>query len=147
MANKRKVILKGDEPIINEDGVATETIKPGYFVKGVSYISLQTGTTGSIPKAIALERDELGTGIDNTYQEPGAGSAFYASGDKVKVAVLYSGCEFTGFIASGENISEDDLLECDGAGALKEGSTKPIARAKETLGVVTAATACRCEAL
>lgn len=146
MATKRTVILKGS-PIISEEGSASEAIKPGYLVKGVSTVSLQTGTTGSVPKAVALERDELGTGIDNTYQNSGAGSAFYASGDRVKVAVFKSGEEATGFVASGQNITEDDLLESAGDGTYAEGSTKPIARAMETLGAVTVVTALRVQFL
>ena len=132
MANKRKVILKGS-PIINEDGVASATVKPGYLVKGVSTIAHQTSTT-KVPKAVALERDELGQGIDNTYQGSGTSSAYYASGDRVKVAVFKSGEEATVFLASG-NYTEDDLLESAGDGTLAEGSTNPIARMKETLGL------------
>jgi hypothetical protein len=144
MANKRKVILKGS-PIINEDGVASATVKPGYLVKGVSTIAHQTSTT-KVPKAVALERDELGQGIDNTYQNSGTGSAFYASGDQVKVAVFKSGEEATVFLASG-NYSEDDLLESAGDGTLQEGSTNPIARMKETLGLLTTGGAARVEFL
>lgn len=142
MSTKRSVVLRGS-PEYNEYGKATETIKPGYLVKGVSYVSLQTGTTGSIPNAVACERDELGAGIDNANQGSGTISAFYASGDQVKVAVFDSGDEATMFVASGENISEDDLLECNGAGLLKEGSTKPVARSLETLGLIAATTVCR----
>lgn len=146
MATKRSVILKGC-PAINEDGAASEAIKPGHLVKGVSTIALQTGTTGSVPKAVALERDELGTGVDNTYQGEGTGSAFYASGDRVKVAVFKSGDEALGFVGSGQNITEDDLLESAGNGDYAEGSTKPIARAMETLGAVTVRTALRVQFL
>jgi hypothetical protein len=144
MANKRKVILKGC-PIINEDGVASATVKPGYLVKGVSTIAHQTSTT-KVPKAVALERDELGQGIDNTYQNSGTGSAFYASGDQVKVAVFAAGMEATVFLASG-NYSEDDLLESAGDGTLQEGSTNPIARCKENLGLLTTGGAARVEFL
>jgi hypothetical protein len=144
MANKRKVILKG-EPIINEDGVASATVKPGYLVKGVSTIAHQTSTTTKL-KAVALERDELGQGIDNTYQGSGTASAYYASGDVVKVAVFKSGEEATVFLASG-NYSEDDLLESAGDGTLQEGSTTPIARMKETLGLLTTGGAARVEFL
>jgi hypothetical protein len=144
MANKRKVILKGC-PIINEDGVASAAVKPGYLVKGVSTIAHQTSTT-KVPKAVALERDELGQGIDNTYQNSGTGSAYYASGDTVKVAVFAAGMEATVFLASG-NYSEDDLLESAGDGTLQEGSTNPIARMKESLGLLTTGGAARVEFL
>lgn len=144
MSTKRSVILKGS-PIINEEGAASATVKPGYLVKGVSTIAHQT-STGKVPKAVALERDELGAGIDNTYQGSGTPSAYYASGDQVKVGVFKSGEEATVFVASG-NYTEDDLLESAGDGTLSEGSTNPIARIKETLGTVTTATAARVEFL
>lgn len=145
MATKRSVILKGS-PIVNEDGAASATVKPGYLVKGVSTIAHQTSTT-KVPKAFALERDELGAGIDNSRQGTGTVSAYYASGDRVKVGVFHAGCEVTAFVASGQNITEDDLLESAGDGTLAEGSTNPIARAKETLGAVTTVTAVRVEIL
>ncbi len=141
--NKRSVILKADSPTISEEGVATETIKPGYLVKGVSSVSKQTGTTGSLPRAVALERDELGQGIDNTHQGSGTATAFYASGDRVKVCAFAPGDEAIGFVASGQNIVEDDLLQSAGDGTYAEGSTKPIARAMESVGAVTVETAIR----
>lgn len=146
MSTKRSVILKGC-PEVNEEGTASEAIKPGYLVKGVSTIAKQTATTGSCPKAVALERDELGTGIDNTLQGSGTGSAYYASGDRVKVAVFASGDEATGYVASGQDIQEDELLESAGDGTFKSGTTKPIARAMETIGAVTAETALRVQFL
>lgn len=146
MSTKRSVILKGC-PIVSEEGAASETIRPGYLVKGVGTVALQTGTTGSVPKAVALERDELGQGIDNTRQGSGTSTAYYASGDRVKVGVFKSGEEATGFVASGQNITEDDLLQSAGDGTYAEGSTKPIARAMETLGAVTAITALRVQFL
>ena len=53
--------------------------------------------------------------------------------------------EATVYVSSGSNIVEDDLLESAGDGTFVEGSTKPIARAKETLGVVSVETALRVE--
>lgn len=140
MSIKRSVIAEG-HPIVNERGVAGETIKPGYLVKGISTILKQTGTTGSVPKAVALERDELGQGVDNAHQTSFTLSAFYASGEPVKVGVFKSGERALGFVASGQNITEDDLLQSAGDGTYAEGATKPIARACETLGAVTVETA------
>jgi hypothetical protein len=144
MANKRSIVLKGT-PEVNEEGVANETIKPGYLVKGVSVISKQTVTTGYCPRAVALERDELGAGIDDTYRGAGTIAAAYASGDTVKVGVFAGGMEAVGYVSSGQNIVEDDLLESAGDGTYSEGATKPIARAKETLGEVSVETALRVE--
>lgn len=141
MATKRSVILKGC-PVVTEEGAASETIKPGYLVKGVGTVAKQTGT-GWVPRTLALERDELGRGIDDTHQGISTGAASYASGDRVKVGAFAGGMEATGFVASGQNISEDDFLESAGDGTFKEGSTNPIARAMETLGAVTTETALR----
>lgn len=145
MANKRSVIARG-VPEINEEGTAQETIKPGYLVKGVSSVSKQTSTT-KVPRAVALERSELGSGLDNTYQGQGTGTAFYASGDRVQVAVFKGGEEAIMFVASGQNIVEDDLLESAGNGLLAEGATNPIARAMESLGAVLVETALRVQFL
>ena len=51
------------------------------------------------------------------------------------------------YVLSGENITEDDQLESAGDGTLSEGTTKPIARALETLGAVTVETALLVEIL
>lgn len=142
---KRSIILRGC-PEINEYGVATEAIKPGYLVKGVTSVAKQT-STGWVPRALALERDELGAGIDNTRQGSGTGSANYAALDVVKIAVFDSGEEATGYIASGQNIDEDELLESAGDGTFKSGSTNPIARSMETTGAVAVETALRVQFL
>lgn len=145
MSTKRSIILRG-VPEVNEYGVATEAIKPGYLVKGVSLIAKQSASD-CVVKALALERDELGQGIDDTYFNAlsGVGHAAYASGDTVKVAVFESGDEATVYIASGQNISEDDLLSSAGDGTFKEESTatEAIARSLETVGVVVVETAIR----
>jgi hypothetical protein len=144
---KRSVIQRGC-PSVNEDGTASETIKPGYLTKGISTIAKQTATTTGVPPVqIALERDELGQGIDNAHQGSGTTSAFYASGDRVKVGVFHKGERFVGFVASGQNIVEDDQLQSAGDGTFAEGSTKPIVRACETVGAVTVETAVILEVL
>jgi hypothetical protein len=149
MSIKRSVVLRG-EPEYNEEGRATEAIKPGYLVKGVSLISKQTGaSTTKVPKALAVERDEMGAGIDDTYRNSsgfsGVGPAAYASGDTVKVAVFDSGDEATVYIASGQDITEDDYLASAGDGTFAETSTEAakIAVSLETVGVVAVETAIR----
>lgn len=141
----RSVILRGD-PDINEYGTASATVKPGYLVKGIRTIAHQTATTTSVPNAFALERDELGQGLDNSRQGSGTTSAFYASGDVVKVGVFDSGDELVAFVASGAYV-EDDLLESAGDGTLTKGTTKPIARIVDSLGTVVAVTAVRVQIL
>lgn len=154
MATKRSVVLRGC-PTVNEEGVANAAIRPGYLVKGVGTIALQTATVVPMPKAFALERDELGTGLDNTYQSADVATAYYASGDKVKVGVFKAGDRVTAFVASGENVSEDSILASNGDGTLSvlsayssgTGPDYPIARALETLGAAHDVVACKVEIL
>jgi hypothetical protein len=118
MANKRTVVLKGD-PEVNEDGVASATVKPGYLVAGHASIAHQASAGADCERAFAMERSELGAGIDDTYRGSGTISAYYASGDTVKVAVCDGGDEVTAFVASGQNIADGSYLEAAGDGTLK----------------------------
>jgi len=145
MSTKRSVVLRG-QPEFNEYGAATEAIKPGYLVKGVSSLAKQTATTGYYAFALAIERGELGQGIDNVAGN-GVLAASYAIGDTVKVGVFDAGDEATVWIASGENIVEDDLLESAGNGLFKEGATRPTCRAMETVGHVAVETALRVQVI
>jgi hypothetical protein len=132
--NKRSIIQRGADLVqVNEDGVAGSVVKPGYLVKGVTTIDHATVNSAiGVPKAFALERDELGTGIDDTRQGSGTISAYYASGDTVKVGVFPGGTRFLCFVASGENIAVDTKLESAGDGTLRAYTNgTPIARALE----------------
>jgi hypothetical protein len=152
MASKRSVILQGD-PIVNEDGVTATTIYPGYLVQGVSTIAAQSiNDTRVVPATFALEREELGAGIDDTYFTSGSGTghAYYSSGDRVKVGAFGVGMRVTAMVASGQVVSEDTLLTSDGAGKLKAATTSAYARARslETLNggsAVTVDTLCKIE--
>lgn len=144
--NKRTVVVRGC-PEYNEYGAATEAIKPGYLVKGVSSLAKQTATTAYYPFALAVERSELGAGIDDTLKTNYPVAAAYAIGDTVKVACFDAGDEATVWIASGENITEDDLLESAGNGLFKEGATRPTCRAMETLGEVFVETRLRVQVI
>lgn len=118
----RTVIALLGKPVITEDGLASEAITPGYLVMGQATIGKQTGT-GWESARVALERDELGNDIDTDY----------ASGDTVKVGAFHAGQRFYGFIASGQNISEDAMLESAGDGTLAAGTTNPMVRAVEAV--------------
>lgn len=148
MANKRSVIDKGN-PIINEDGIASAAVNPGYLVDGVSSIAHHASAGGNTPRAVALEREEFGTGIDNTYQGEGTGSAFYASGDTVKVAVGYPGCRFTMFLASGYGVAVNGKLQSHGNGQLRplEGSNTPLFRSIDAVTGSTSVPAIRVEVM
>jgi hypothetical protein len=118
MSYKRSVIVKGS-PEINEDLAASAAVNPGYLVVQTTAVAHHASAGALVPAAVALERDELGTGIDNTFQGEGTGSAFYASGDTVKVAVGYPGCQFTMFLASGYTVARNGLLQSHGNGQLR----------------------------
>lgn len=137
MATKRSIVLQGN-PRYNEEGVAGAAITPGLLVKGVGTIAVQSGNGTKVPLNVAVEREEIGDDID----------VDYASGDTVKVASCYPGCVVLLWVASGQDITADDLLESVGDGYVEEvGSGVPIARALETLGAVTVATRLRAEVI
>lgn len=140
MANKRKVVLAGS-PTINEDGVASAQVKPGYLVQGFSAISHHNTAGENVPRAVALERDELGLGIDDTYKSADQVTAFYASGDTVKVAVGKPGERFTMFLASGYGVVADGQLSSHGDGTLRpiEGTHEPLFRLYQATVVGSAA--------
>jgi hypothetical protein len=118
----------------NETGVATAVIKPGYLVDGVTSIAPHASAAAAVARQIALERDELGTGIDATYttDNSGVGSPNYAIGDVVKVGVCPPGVQFTGWISSGQNIAANDQMESAGNGTFRKlNSGVILARALE----------------
>lgn len=143
MSTKRSVVLKGC-PEVTEEGVASATIHPGYLTKGVSSVA-PASTTHKQAFTLALEREELGAGIDDSKQGVGTISASYASGDQVKIGAFDAGDEATVYVASGQNITEDDYLTSAGDGTFAETATVAdfMCRAMETLGAVTTLTALR----
>ena len=143
----RVITLKGD-PVISEEGQATEVISPGYVVAGQTSIAKSTVDGLVAPMRIALERDELGRGIDASAgasldtNEQAQLVADYASGENVKVGHFKSGERFLGFIASGQDITADDFLEVTGDGTFETlAGIHPLVRAVESVdasGFVTA---------
>lgn len=142
---KRKVVLRG-HPVQNEDGVANATIYPGYLVKGVSTVAPHSTAGGAAAVAIAVEKNEFGTGIDATYVGTGVGDYFYASGEVVKVGVFSGGQRFVGLLNSGQVIAEDGFLESAGDGTFRAyGSGVILARALEAVTATVARTKIRLE--
>lgn len=143
MATKRSVILQGS-PLIFEDATAVGVISPGHLVKNpIAGMAVQSVSNAKVPAVVALERDELGAGIDDTYQTY-APDAAYASGDQVKYAALYPGCIVTGYIASGQNIQKDELLGSAGDGTFKSvAAADAVGVSLDEPGSVTVTTAIR----
>lgn len=140
---KRTIALLG-QPVYNEDGLAGEAIKPGHLVDGVTTILKHASAGGACPRTFALERDELGQGL--TGIDTNAGGPDYAVGDTVKVGAFHPGQHVNAYIASGQNINENDRLESAGDGTLRVFSAGVIlARALEDSGAVTDLTRIRVE--
>lgn len=119
MAVKRVIVLRGD-PLVNEDGVASAVIKPGYLVDGVLSVAGHAVAAGACPRTFALEREELGAGIDDTRQGITTVSADYAIGDTVKIGSFAPGMRVLALIASGQTIAINDRLESAGDGTLRK---------------------------
>lgn len=125
MSTRRVIILDG-EPPVNEDRAATEVITPGQLLMRASTTTCSKNTASSADVALefALERDEFGKDIDDTY----------AVGDYVKAAVCRPGNKVYAFIASGQNISANAYLEAGSAGNFVVYSAgKRLARALEAV--------------
>lgn len=131
VTTSKNVIRLLGHPVYNEDGAATEAITPGMLTEGVSSIAKNTSTTVG-PVAVALEREEMGLGIDDDY----------AIGDYVKVGVFARGERFLGILASGQDVAEGELLASAGDGTLAPTATPAdaIGRSMEAI-VTTGATA------
>lgn len=126
-ALSRVIALLG-MPVVTEDGNATEVITPGYMVEGVTSIQKNTVTGAGVPVRVALERSELGRGIDDSVSGSSspAGSADYAVGETVKVGHFQAGDRFFGFVASGFNEAAGAFVEAATAGVVAAGTTNPI---------------------
>jgi hypothetical protein len=136
----KKVIKLLGEPIQNEDDKAAAAITPGHLVDfdGSGNLVKHATAGGFCQLAVALEREEMGNGID----------VDYAIGDTVKVGVFPRGTRFLGFIASGQNITKGNMMESAGNGTFRVfGSGTRLARSLDTTGAVTALTRIRLEAL
>lgn len=128
-----KIILRG-EPIIDEQDEAGVAITPGELIEidpTTEKLQQQSTAGGPAEALFALERDELGSGIDTAY----------AIGDRVKLARCAPGDGVLAFIPSGQNITKGSLLEPAGSGNLRVlASGTPIARAAADSGAVTVRT-------
>jgi hypothetical protein len=119
MALKRVITLLG-YPHINEDGVASAIIKPGYLVDGVLSVAPHAAAAGACPRTFALERSEMGAGIDNSLRGANTISSEYSIGDTVKIGSFKPGERVLGWIASGQVITINDRLESAGNGTLRK---------------------------
>lgn len=129
MSTRRVIALLG-QPLVTEEGKATEAITPGMLVQGVTQLKRNATASVFTNKAFALERDEMGDGINVPY----------ASGDTVKVGHFWPGQRVYALLASGQNVAEDAKLEPATDGYVKAGTTAPIGRAMEAVNNTTGGT-------
>jgi hypothetical protein len=126
MATRRVIALLG-QPYVTEEGKAIEAIVPGMLVQGVTTHKRNATASAVVPKAFALERDEMGDGINVPY----------ASGDTVKIGHFWPGQRVYALLASGQTVAEDGKLEAAIDGYVKAGTTAPIGRAIEAVNNTT----------
>jgi hypothetical protein len=108
---KRVIALLG-QPIQNEDRAAAEAITPGHLctINGSGlWIKHATAAAKCMPN-YAMERDEMGKGIDDAY----------AIGDTVKMGAFSPGMRVNALLAAAAGaITVDDYLESAGNGTLR----------------------------
>ena len=112
-----KTILLSGDPITREGNANGSSIKPGMLISGTPDGDLVPHATAAERTAvtIALENEADGTDIDTAY----------ADNERVRYANMRSGDQFYGFLSAGNDVSADELLQSDGAGAFEKLDTAP----------------------
>jgi len=135
---KRLIKLLG-EPIQNEDRKAAQVITPGMLLDIDSSGDLIKANSagGYFTAMFALEREEMGFGIDDDY----------AVDDTVKVGVFQKGDRVLVLIPSGQNIQDGEYLEAGATAGMFRAyaSGVRIMRSLEDVGAVTSTTRLRAE--
>jgi hypothetical protein len=120
-------------------GMLIETYKDGDAVKWRPCSS----ATNVLTPAIAVENLMMNKGVDDPY----------AIQDLVLAGILRHGSMWWGLLPSGQDIANQDLLQSNGDGRLKEATSAAagdgVARFKshDNIGAITADTRCRVEVL
>jgi hypothetical protein len=126
MSTPKKVALQG-MPTYDEQKTASETLKAGHLIEISSgQWRKHAGAALNAPPIFAMERDELGTGMETTY----------ASGDRVKAGRFKKGDKVSCRIASGQNIADGDYLESAGNGTLKKVATDAATDDTQRISIV-----------
>ena len=123
---RRIIALMGD-PIITEEEKAIESLTPGHLLELTSGgWKKQTDDAANVAPIFALERDELGSGIDIAY----------ASGDYVKAGHFAPGQRVYAFLASGQTVAKGAYLTGTTAGLLTAASVAAGVRTAMALEAV-----------
>lgn len=109
----KTIVLKGQ--FIRKEGKASSAITPGDLVEfgGANDLRVHSTVGGAARKAIALENDLIGRGIDDAY----------AAGETVQYGVFCPGAEVYVRLQAGETCTKGQALESDGFGRFQVAST------------------------
>src|SRR5688572_6085106 len=120
---RNKIVLNGC-PMVKEEKKALEALTPGHLLEYTSTgTQRNTDDAANVAPIFAMERDELGKGIDDAY----------AVDDVVKAAHCAPGDRVYAFIASGQNVAEGDYLTGTTAGLLTKTSVSATVRLAKAL--------------
>lgn len=127
----RKVISLMGDATYNEEKNALEAVTPGHLLETTSLgVKKNTANAANVAPQFAMERSELGKGID----------VAYAIGDTVLVGVFGVGKRVYAFLASGQNVLESAYLTGDAAGCLTATGVTAGLRLARALEAVNATT-------
>lgn len=123
--NFRTIVVKGDG--IRKEGSLAATsndITPGQFVTrtGHNFSQVSQSAGQSTFRAVAVEQETFGTGIDEDYD---------TEGEHVLYAMVSNGTEVFALLAAGQTANVGDLLRTTTDGNLENNATGAICVAME----------------
>lgn len=106
-----KIVLKGGEHVIRDEGVAAGAITPGMLLRRSSATAVAFHATagGNHQKMFALENDLVGGGVSDAY----------AADDQVQIGHARSGVKIDALLKTGNNVAVGAALESAGDGTLQ----------------------------
>lgn len=145
MSEQRTIVVKGS-PEVEEAVVITAGFLPGTLLvrtvpAGVVSFAPSTLDGALAAPLVAMERSELGTGVDDSQQSQGTPTAAYVVGDVVKVGYMQPGVEYMAMLEDEQNITAGDNLAANVAnGTLRAAAAGEniVAQAMEDLDLTGA---------
>lgn len=123
------VMLQG-EPIVDEQTTAAEAITPGMLIEtnqpALGQCRKHASAAVNASPVFALERDEMGSGIDIAY----------AIGDRVKIAYCSVGDKVNALVGNGITLTGKEFLESAGDGTLRPLATDAATDDTQRVSVV-----------
>lgn len=125
-----KVIALRGEPIVDEQNSCSAAITPGHLIEiNTGQWRKHATAAGNAPPWFALERDEMGDGID----------VAYAANDTVKAGFFAKGMRVNALIPIGQTLAKGDKLESNGDGTLRKLVTDAATDDTQRISVVAEA--------